>query len=43
MKAAEQSAKADDAQVKPEETKKLKTRKKQYSNKKSSINKLRDL
>lgn len=43
MKAAEESAKVDDAQVEPQETKKLKTRKKQYSNKKSSINKLRDL
>ena len=43
MKAAEESAKVDDTQVEPQETKKLKTRKKQYSNKKSSINKLRDL
>lgn len=42
MKAAEESAKADDAQVEPEK-KKLQARKKQYSNKKSSINKLRDL
>ena len=43
LKASEESAKADEAQVEPKEAKKLKTRKKQYSNKKSSINKLRDL
>ena len=43
IKASGESAKADEAQVEPEEKKKLKTRKKQYYNKKSSINKLRDL
>ena len=43
LKASEESAKADEAQVEPKETKKLKTRKKQYSNKKSTLNKLRDL
>lgn len=47
MKAAEETAKHDqmytgDEQVEPEK-KTLKTRKNQYSNKKSSINKLRDL
>jgi len=42
LKSSDQAAQADAAKVEPEENK-LKTRKKQYSNKKSSINKLRDL
>ena len=39
MKLAEQ----EEAQVEPVEQKQLKARTKQYSNKKTSINKLRDL
>lgn len=42
LKSCDQAAEADAATVEPE-VKKLKTRSKQYSSKKSSINKLRDL
>lgn len=42
LKASEESAKADKVQVEPEK-KKLNSRKKQYSDKKSTLNKLRDL